>query len=62
MGVNQITNRRLWPRLTSPEIDLRFDFLIPNSDFYLFPSGMADGVAVGYDRLDEMLASTASRK
>ena len=25
-------------------------------------TGMADGVAVGYDRLDEMLASTASRK
>ena len=25
-------------------------------------TGMADGVAVGYDRLDEILASTASRK
>jgi len=25
-------------------------------------TGMADGVAVGYDRLDEMLASTGSRK
>jgi uncharacterized protein YndB with AHSA1/START domain len=25
-------------------------------------TGMADGVAIGYDRLDEILASTASRK
>lgn len=25
-------------------------------------TGMADGVAVGYDRLDEMLASAGSRK
>ena len=25
-------------------------------------TGMADGVAVGYDRLDEILASAASRK
>jgi uncharacterized protein YndB with AHSA1/START domain len=25
-------------------------------------TGMADGVAVGYERLDEMLASTGSRK
>jgi hypothetical protein len=25
-------------------------------------TGMADGVAVGYDRLDEILASTASPK
>jgi hypothetical protein len=25
-------------------------------------TGMADGVAVGYDRLDDILASTASRK
>jgi|GEM_PF-4596836 len=57
MGVNQITDRRLWPLLTSREIDLRFDFLIPNSDFYLFLTGIADCVAVGYERLDEILAS-----
>ena len=25
-------------------------------------TGMADGVAIGYDRLDEILASTGSRK
>jgi len=25
-------------------------------------TGMADGVAIGYDRLDEILASSASRK
>jgi hypothetical protein len=25
-------------------------------------SGMADGVAIGYDRLDAILASTASQK
>ena len=62
MGVNQIANRRLWPLLTSAKIDLRFDFLIPNSAFYLFLAGMADGVAAGYDRLDEFPASTASRK